>query len=536
MRSDDSFTSKNKPVITPMPVVAIIGSRGPDEPRAPTAIPARQDGAGSQNQPSKRDPRAASFPVTAEPTPGRLQAIQTGKEREMKTRYDVCVIGAGTAGFSASETARAGGHSVLVVSGAGDLGGTCILRGCMPAKTLLTATARLGEVETASAVGVDVPEATIDLRRIVARKRELVDYFVKDRIHELETYPLLRGSARFVARDAIVVEGQRIEADRFIVATGSSIVAPDIPGFRECGFFTSDAALEMTTAPTSLAIVGGGPVGCEFAQYFARLGTRVTLLQVEPALLRKEDGDVGEAIARVLAADGVDVRIGTALLRARREGDRRLLLIRDVSGERELAVDQVMLASNRRPNTANLELANAEIETNDADGIVVDGFLRTTNPNVFAAGDVLGRRCLVHVAEYAGKLAVSNAFAAAPTAVDFDRFEAHAVYTQPQVAVAGLTERLCAERGLAITVRRHPFADVGKAIVEAAPEGFVKMIADGDGRIRGVAIVGESAIDLIGEAIAFIDRGATTTEVATMPHLHPTMGEILGRVADDFTD
>lgn len=467
--------------------------------------------------------------------PDGLQAIHTGKAREMKTRYDVCVIGAGTAGFAAAEAARAGGHSVLVVSGEGDLGGTCILRGCMPAKTLLSATARLGEIETADAVGVDVPEATIDLRRIVARKRELVDYFAEDRIQELETFPLLRGSARFVARDAIFVDGGRIEADRFIVATGSSIVAPDIPGLRDGRYFTSDAALEMTTAPKSLAIVGGGPVGCEFAQYFARLGTHVTLLQAEPALLRKEDADVGEAIARVLAADGVDVRVGTAVLRARSEGDRQLLLISDASGERELEVDQVMLASSRRPNIANLGLANAGIETNDADAILVDDFLRTTNANVFAAGDVLGRRCLVHVAEYAGKLAVANAFAAAPKAVDFDRFEAHAVYTQPQIAVAGLTERLCAERGIAITVRTHPFADVGKAIVEAAPEGFVKMLADGNGRIRGVAIVGESAIDLIGEAIAFIDRGATTTEVAAMPHLHPTMGEILGRVADDFT-
>ncbi|MBD5636129.1 MAG: hypothetical protein IAI49_16800, partial [Candidatus Eremiobacteraeota bacterium] len=168
-------------------------------------------------------------------------------------------------------------------------------------------------------------------------------------------------------------------------------------------------------------------------------------------------------------------------------------------------------------------------------GIETDAELRTSNPAIFAAGDVLGRRCLVHLSAYTGRLAARNAFASEPQRADFDRFDAHAVYTQPQVAVAGLGERTCAERGIDARVRRHPFVDVGKAVVSDEPAGFVKMLArPGDGRILGIAIVGNEAIDLVGEAIALIDRGVTTAELAELPRLHPTMGEIFARVAEDF--
>jgi pyruvate/2-oxoglutarate dehydrogenase complex dihydrolipoamide dehydrogenase (E3) component len=167
-------------------------------------------------------------------------------------------------------------------------------------------------------------------------------------------------------------------------------------------------------------------------------------------------------------------------------------------------------------------------------GIAVDDYLATTNPKIYAAGDVIGRRCLVHVAEYAGRLAARNAFAREPRAADFDRFEAHAVYTQPQVAVAGLTERDCRARGIDARVRRHPFRDVGKAVVAGEPEGFVKMIVARDGTILGIALVGDGASELIGEGIALLESRATTQTVAEMPHLHPTMSEIFARVAEDF--
>jgi len=406
----------------------------------------------------------------------------------------------------------------------------------MPAKTLFAASERLGEVESADELGVRAPAPRADLPAIIARKRELVEYFAEDRVAELERFPLARGWARFVAEDAIEVEGRRIKARRFVIATGSHVVAPPVDGLADAGYLTSDDALDLTRVPPSLAILGGGPVGCEFAQYFARLGARVTLLQEEPTLLRQEDEDVGRALEAALTAEGIDVRTGCVVRRCAREGGDRVLSVfgaDGVSGVSELRVAAIVLASNRVPNVDRLALDVAGV-ARSADGIAVDAFLATTNPRIYAAGDVLGRRFLVHAAEYAGRLAAQNAFAREPRAANFDRWEAHAVYTQPQVAVAGLTERDCRARGVAVRVRRHPFRDVGKAVVAGEPEGFVKMIVGGDGTILGIALVGEGASELIGEGIALIEHRATAREVAEMPHLHPTMSEIYARVAEDF--
>jgi pyruvate/2-oxoglutarate dehydrogenase complex dihydrolipoamide dehydrogenase (E3) component len=453
----------------------------------------------------------------------------------MDERYDVCIIGAGTAGFAAAQAARAAGRRMVMVSGPGDLGGTCILRGCMPAKTLLSSTERLGDVDSATDVGIELGRPHIDVPTIIERKRELVDYFSHDRVHELEQFELVRGCARFVAQDAIVVGDRQIVAERFILATGSHIVAPPIPGLRETGYLTSDDVLDLTTIPARVAVIGGGPVGCEFAQYFARLGARVTLLDEGAQLLRNEDPDVAEAVATALTAEGIDVRCGVSIEHCTAAGDAAVITYSEGGAVTSQRVARLLLATGRVPNLDGLGLDAAGVIAGEGK-LAVDPYLRTTNPRVFAAGDVLGRRCLVHTAAYSGSLALENAFAQTPRRADFDRFEAHAVYTQPQVGVAGLTERLARERGLTVRVKRHPFSEVGKAVVSAHAEGFVKMIADERDRVVGVAIVGVDAIDLIGEAIALIDHGATVRDVAQMPHLHPTMGEILGRVADDLME
>lgn len=452
----------------------------------------------------------------------------------MSEAYELCIIGAGTAGFAAAETARAAGRRLLVVSGPGDLGGTCILRGCMPAKTLLSATERLGKVETSGELGIDTARVQVDLPAIIARKRELIDYFRDDRVHELERYPLLRGAARFTGPRTIDVDGTTIAAERFVLATGSHIVPPAVPGLLESGFITSDDVLEMKTRPESVAVLGGGPVGCEFALYFRRLGAEVTILQTEAELLRKEDEDIGAAVRGALTREGITVVLDATIENVRSTGDHRIVRYRAGTHARELRATHVLLASGRIPNLDGLDLANAGIETDASGGLIVDARLRTTNPAVYAAGDVLGRRCLVHVAAYTGKLAASNAFAGSPRDADFTRYDVHAVYTQPQIAVAGLTERQARADGITVRVKKHPFRDIGKALVSDEVEGFVKMLAASDGRILGVAVVSDDAIDLIGEAVVAIDRGVSVSELAEMPHLHPAMGEIFARVAEDF--
>ena len=338
----------------------------------------------------------------------------------MEERYDICVIGAGTAGFAAAEAADAAGLRMIMISGPGDLGGTCILRGCMPAKTLLSSTERLGEVENAAAVGVDVAQTRIDVPAIINRKRELVDYFAADRLHDLERFRLVRGGARFVARDAVEVAGRRITARRFVVATGSRIAAPSIPGLPEAGYLVSDDVLDATTVPASVAVIGGGPVGCEFAQYYARLGVRVTLLQDAGHLLRNEDRDVGETVAAALRSDGVDVVLDARIEHCAKAGADTVVTYTSGESAASVHVAAVLLASGRGPNIEGLNLAAAGIlEQNGR--LAVDPYLRTTNPAIFAAGDIIGRRALVHVAAYTGKLAVRNAFAEHLQRADFDR-------------------------------------------------------------------------------------------------------------------
>jgi pyruvate/2-oxoglutarate dehydrogenase complex dihydrolipoamide dehydrogenase (E3) component len=211
-----------------------------------------------------------------------------------------------------------------------------------------------------------------------------------------------------------------------------------------------------------------------------------------------------------------------------------VLFAETARGAHGARAEVVLLATNRRPHVEHLDLGAAGIEGDRARGIVVDAALRSvSNPRVFAAGDALGRRQLVHVAAYGGRLAAANAFVAEPRAAEWGRWESHAVYTQPQVAVAGLSERQCRARAIAVRVATAPAAEVGKALVSDTAEGFVKMLVRcDDGRVAGIAIVLDDAIDLAGEAIALIDRGATAREIAEMPHLHPTMSELLARVAE----
>jgi pyruvate/2-oxoglutarate dehydrogenase complex dihydrolipoamide dehydrogenase (E3) component len=448
--------------------------------------------------------------------------------------HEFVVIGVGTAGFAAAESARAAGRDVLLVAGTDELGGTCILRGCMPAKALLATTHAEGDVAKAHDIGIATTPVRVNLGAVIRRKRALVDYFEADRVDALDAYAILRGDARFVAPDAIEVDGRRITADRFLIATGARVIAPNIPGLAAARTITSTEVLEITDRPASIAVIGGGPIGCAFSQYFARLGSRVTLFADAPELLRADDPDVGTAIRAALMRDGVDV-VTDADIREVRQADGHSVVLADTPhGAHGANVELILLATNRRPMIAALDLAAGEIAGDHARGIIVDDDLRSvSNPRVFAAGDVLARRALVHTAAYAGGLAAHNAFSATPIAAEWDRWESHALYTDPEVAVAGLNERQCRERGIAVDVATLPVSEVGKALVSDHAEGFIKMLVRrDDGRVAGITIVAADAIDLAGEAMALIYRNATAREIAEMPHLHPTMSELLARVAE----
>ena len=449
--------------------------------------------------------------------------------------FDFCVLGVGSAGYAAAVMARSMGHSVALADGTQTLGGLCILRGCMPSKTVLRSAEIAQLARTADRVGIHVGEVRPEPAAVIARKRRIIADFADFRVEGIERFPLFRGAPRFVGRGELVVGEDVIRARKFLVSTGSVIAQRDIPGLAETGFVTSDDILEMEKLPGSFAVLGGGTVACELAQYLVRMGCRVTMLQRSKNILSREDADVGESLAAALIEDGIELLTGTTLTRVERIGEKKRVSATHAGNDIAIECDEIFLALGRRPNVEGFgfEAAGIEYGTN---GVRVNEYLQTSNPDVFAAGDVTGELELVHVAVYEGQLAARNALGAAPKAAHYELQRARAVFTDPQVAIAGLTERECRERGLTFALASYPFNDLGKAIVADVMRGFIKMLCAPDGRLLGVTIVGAEASDLIHEAIALLYFKANVRDIMQMPHLHPTLAEIITYPAEELSE
>ena len=397
----------------------------------------------------------------------------------------------------------------------------------MPSKTLLRSAEIAHLVRHAGDAGIIAPPPGVDMARVIGRKRRIIQSFADYRAEQIESFPLVRGAARFTDPGTIEVDGRDVAAQRFVIATGSIINVPAIPGLEAAGFVTSDDVLEMDALPASVVVLGGGPTACELAQYLSRLGSDTTIVQRSATLLSGEDADVASALRAALERDGIRVITGTSLERVERSGRKKIVHYGVGDASRSAIADEIFVALGRRADIDDLGLEAAGVEHGRA-GINVDEYLQTSNPRAYAAGDVLHDSWqLVHVAVHEGMLAARNAFAQERTAVDYGLQAARAVFTEPQVAIAGLTERDCAERGIEYVASSYPFDDLGKAIATDRTQGFVKMLAGRDGTILGVAIVGAEASDLIHEAIALLYFKGGVRDVMEMPHLHPTLAEIM---------
>ena len=450
--------------------------------------------------------------------------------------YDLCVIGAGSAGYAAGVTARDMGKRVAFVDGPGPMAGLCILRGCMPSKTLLRSAEVAQSVRTAETAGIIAAAPSVDMARVLERKRAIIKGFADYRIEGIETFPVYRGAAAFTGPRTVTVEGTAVTAERFVIATGSLIIEPDVAGLAEAGYVTSDDVLELEALPKSVIVLGGGPTACELAQYLSRLGVETTMIQRSATLLSDEDADVGESLRAALEREGIRIFTETKLTRVERSAHGKIVHYVHQGHPHALAADEIFLAHGRTANTVGLGLEAAGVEY-DRKGVKVDAFLRTTNRDIFAAGDVVyDSRQLVHVAVYEGMLAARNAFASAPARADYHLQASRAVFTEPQVAIAGVTERECAAAGRYYAAAKYPFDDLGKAIATDRTEGFAKILADRDGSILGVAIVGPEASDLIHEAIALLYFRANVRDVMEMPHLHPTLSEIMTYPAEELME
>jgi pyruvate/2-oxoglutarate dehydrogenase complex dihydrolipoamide dehydrogenase (E3) component len=329
-----------------------------------------------------------------------------------------------------------------------------------------------------------------------------------------------------------------LEGKAFVVATGSVIAPPAVPGLAEAGYMDSDAALELAEPPASLVVLGGGYVGSELSQFFARIGVPVTIVIRSGQLLSGEDADVGEGLTNYFREEGIAVETRAQVTRVSLAADgRKVVHYLQDGAEKTVAAHEIFYTLGRVPAVEGLNLEAAGVTYHALTGIQVDETLRTSASHVFAVGDVTGRFLLVHVAIQQGEQAARNAIRGTSERVDYRLSKTHTVFTDPQVAVVGESEKELAAAGVPYLAATMPFNDHGKAISIGKTKGFVKMMASpDDGRILGAAILGPDASDLIHEMIVAMHYGATVFDFVKIPHLHPTMAEILTYPAEELVE
>ena len=455
-----------------------------------------------------------------------------------RNTHDVIVIGGGSAGYAAARTACDAGADVAIVDH-GPLGGLCILRGCMPTKAILRSAEVAALFRRAKEFGLAPVSVRADLSEIVDRKDRLVREFADYRIQQLRDPRLTLYQSRAVFRSPheIVVEDTVLSSRSFILATGSKPDEVPIPGLAQAGYFTSDTILDLRTQPGSLIVLGGGSVALELGQFFARLGTRVTILQRGRTLLSEMDEDVGRALEAALVDEGIEVVTDVQLLRVTCDERRKTVWAMKDGREYSYAGDEILQALGRRPNIEGLHLDLAEV-TVDSGRIVVDSALRTSQAHIYAVGDVNDVTPIVHLAIQQGEIAAYNVtHPDRPAKVLDHRLDAEVVFTDPQVAVVGLNAAACRAEGIPSLTGSYPFAEHGKALCLGESHGFVKLLcAPPTGELLGAQIVGPEAGELIHELIVLMYYHGTAADLLRMPHYHPTLAEIVTYPAESIVE
>ena len=447
------------------------------------------------------------------------------------------VIGGGSGGYAAARTARDLGAHVAIID-QGPLGGLCILQGCMPSKALIASGEAAQRVRDAVHLGIETTAPQPNIQAIIERKRRLIDEFAAYRIESLERFTLFKQSARFISsKEVMLADGTIIRGRRFVVATGSAIVPDVLSGLAEVGSLDSDAILDSTEVPRSVIVLGAGYVGCELGQYLHNLGSDVTLMLRSEHVLSGEDHDVGHALTDALRAQGIRIETGVTLERAERTEAGRKRIVYQRNGEAcTLEADEIAMCLGRLPRI-DLDLDAAGVRAHAMTGIEVDATLRTSQSHIFAVGDVTGLFPLVHVAIYQGEIAGRNAVNDAHEEADYSLQKAHTIFTDPQVGIAGATERQLQAEDRSFISASYTFADHGKAMTLARTQGFVKIIASpDDGRILGAAVVGPEGSELIHELLVAIHFRATVFDFIKIPHLHPTLAEIWTYPAEEIVE
>jgi mercuric reductase len=466
----------------------------------------------------------------------------------MRDRYDLVILGSGSTAFAAAITATELGKTVVMTE-ARTVGGTCVNRGCLPSKNLIEAARLVHEARHPRYPGLSGQALGLDFRQLVAQKdaviagyREKKYLSIFDQEHAV---PIVLGHARVVDAHTVVVDGPdgptRLQGDHLLVALGSSPLLPDIPGLHDVPYLTSDLLtsgedLELTELPTSLIVIGGGYIAVELGQMFSRLGTRVTILERGERLLTAYEPEIGLALGTILREEGLDVQTGAQVTGVRREGT-GVVVSAQVAGQvRAFSAQQVLVATGRQPNTTGAGLEEAGVRLDARGAIVVDAFLHTSVPSIWAAGDVIGQeqesQMATPVGARDGGIVAHNALSGAlPRRVDH-RVIPRAIFTDPQIGVVGLTDEQAVAAGHRCWCNTVSMELVPRAGAIRDPRGVIKMVADADSNeVLGVSMLGQNAAEVIHEAAMGMRFHATIDDFIDLLHVYPTMAEALKIVA-----
>lgn len=450
--------------------------------------------------------------------------------------FDLVILGSGSAAFAAAIRATDLGAEVAIVE-RGTVGGTCVNVGCIPSKAELAAAAQRHRAGRNVFPGVETSAGRVELAALVAGKDELVRALRQEKYVDLiEHYgfELIEGAASFADRETVIVDGEELRAERYLIATGASPAVPPIEGLAEAGYVTSTSALELTSLPDSLIVVGGNYVGLEFAQLFARLGARVTLIEALERVAPFEEPQASAVVAEVFADEGIEVVTDALVERVERVGGGKVVRARVDGDERAFSADEILIATGRRANTELLALERAGVETNAYGQVEIDPTLRTSNPRVFAAGDVTPAPQFVYVAAAMGAVAAENALRDGERTIDYAALP-RITFTSPPIAAVGLTDAQAKEQGIDCSCRTLPLEHVPRALVERDTRGIVKLVVErATRRLIGATVVAEGAGDVILAGVYAIQLGMTLDQITATWAPYLTMGEGFRLAAQTF--
>ncbi len=445
------------------------------------------------------------------------------------SQQDLVIIGGGAGGLIVASVAAQLGLKVTLIEKEDTLGGDCLHYGCVPSKTLIKSAKVAALMRRGAEFGLESVNPKVDMAKVSDHVQSVIEHIQHhDDPERFRSYgcEIIFGHVEFVDSHSVRVNNQTIKAKRFVLATGSKPFIPSVSGLEETGYLTNMDLFSLRELPERLVVLGGGPIGLEMGQAFARLGSQVTIVQRAQNILPQEDPELADALEKTLLAEGINIYTSTEAKQVSK--DNGIITIECTNGLK-LEADQILVATGRQPNTDGLNLEAAGVEYNNR-GIKVDRRMRTSAKHIYACGDVCGPYLFTHMAEYQAGIVISNAIFRFPKKTNY-RVVPWVTYTEPEFARVGLSEQQAREQGIDPTVLRFAFKDIDRALAEVETEGMSKFITH-KGRILGASILGPHAGELIHEIVLAMQAGVKISTISAAIHAYPTLAQIHRRTVN----